>query len=181
MKKIHNFFDENMAKKIPLLDSPKWDQKSFKLTSKINGCSHIEQKENFSNYISLIPSKFQRPSEEITSRTTDQLNDNKLNFVANFTKKNNFMDMEERVNLSSSKTLDQKKERAWMVRIKNEKVHSGVFQKRAEEKKQSPDKKKFVREFLKRSEERSATILDNCKSSENRLLSSLNRQDNNLT
>lgn len=181
MKKIHNFFDENMSKKIPLFESPKWDKKFLKSTPKGIGCNPIEQKENFSNYISLIPSKFQRPSDETTSRTTELLDDNKLNFVANFTKKNNFMDMEEKVKINSSKTLEQKKERAWMVRIKNEKVHSGIFQKRAEEKKQTPDRKKFVREFLKRSEERSATLLDNCKSSENRLLSSLNRQEKNFT
>ena len=178
MKKIHKFFDENMAKKIPLFESPKWDKKYLKSTPNANGCNSIEQKENFSNYISLIPSKFQRPSDETTSRTTDQLDDNKLNFVANFTKKNNFMNMEEKEQVNIN---EQKKERAWMVRIKNEKVHSGIFQKRAEEKKQSPDKKKFVREFLKRSEERSATLLDSCKSSENRLLSSLNPKDKNFT
>lgn len=132
-----------------------------------------ENLETMSRHMSKVPSKFQRVSEEERVSIMKHLENfefsQKNNFISSFTKTNNFMDL-----AFSPKKL-QKESKIKYGKMKKEKSTNSM-KGREEERKPSSEIRKIMKEFKRKNEERSATNLDYCKNSENRLLSSLSRK-----
>jgi hypothetical protein len=176
-KKISGIFhllEEKIGQKMQIYDSPKLTK--YPKTSPERS-SPLENKESFSQHNCRIPSKFQRASDETTihNKIDAFVVSNNLNFVSNARKLNNFVGIESMSEIKNSRKTTKSKEHSLLIRTKtNERVHTGIFQNKNEAKQAC----KFLQEFTKRNEERSMTLTDICKSSENRLLSSL-RQDQN--
>lgn len=140
---------------------------------------HGSHRESNGRHWSITPSKFNRNSEEERNNLLRQLEkldaSQQLNYVSSIRKVNNFIDSEG----SRTPKIVQNFNRSnnGKSRVNSEKFKTIVEQQSCEEiEKRIYQKRQFLLEKRRKNEERSATLIETCKSSENRLLSSLSRR-----
>ena len=132
-------------------------------------------------HLSITPSKFQRNSEEERNSLLRQIEkldtSQQLNYVSSIRKVNNFFE-----NSNGSQTPKIVKNflnRHEKNRVNSEKLKSSYSKNLEEIEKRIHQKRTLLLEKRRNNEERSATLIESCKSSEHRLLSSLSRNNEN--
>lgn len=146
-----------------------------------NSSPHGSHRESNSRHWSITPSKFNRNSEEERISVLRQLEkldtSQQINYVSTMKKFNNFIDASE-----GSRTPKIVKNfirgNNGKSRVNSEKYKTIIEQQQSSEEieKRINQKRQILLEKRRKNEERSATLIDTCKSSENRLLSSLSRR-----